>query len=55
MRMSEACLDLERGFPASLNNFVREVVRRVGILAEYGNRYTVIPNDVALALKQMGM
>lgn len=53
--MSNKCWDLEQGIPAALNTFLRNAVRRVATLAEYGNRYTVIPNDVALALKQMGV
>lgn len=54
--MSRACWeDPDAGMPAVLRDFLRRVLTRVFTVTEYARRMTVIPNDVALVLKQMGM
>lgn len=54
--MSRACWeDSEAGMPAVLRDFLSRVLVRVSTVVQHARRMTVIPNDVALVLKQMGM
>ena len=54
-RISGACYDPNQGIPKALMDFLLRVLPKVVTLAEHARRFTITPNDVAYALKQMGM
>ena len=55
LRISSDCFDARAGMPRALLDFLRRALPKLAALAEHARRSTVTPNDVAYALKQMGM
>ncbi|KAL4443487.1 hypothetical protein ABPG75_011224 [Micractinium tetrahymenae] len=53
-RISAECFDQTTGMPAVLVAWLRKVVPRLIIMAEHARRHTVISNDVAYVMKQLG-
>lgn len=54
-RIADGCFHPQKGAPAALRVFLQRIITRAAWLAEHGKRMTIIPNDVAYALKQQGM
>lgn len=55
LRISEGCYDVRHGMPRALADFLRRVLDKAVVMAEYAKRYTIIPNDISYAIKQLGM
>lgn len=53
-RISAECFDQTTGMPAVLIAWLRKVVPRLAVMAEHARRHTVISNDVAYVMKQLG-
>lgn len=53
-RISAGCFDETNGMPAVLVAWLRKVVPRLITMAEHARRSTIISNDVAYVMKQLG-